>query len=714
MDNHIKVLVTDDDEQLLLLTTSVLRRAGYEALEASTGQECLDVARLHRPDLILLDVMLPDILGLEVLREIKTDPDLRGIFVILQSGIQISSDYQATGLNVGADGYIAKPISNKELLARVQAMERIKQAEDALRESERKHREFADFLPETVVEFDEKGDFSFVNANGLETFGYTREDIERGLNILETIIPEDHDRAREAVRKVLGGGKTYGTEYTMVKKDGAAFPGLIYASPIMRENISAGIRAIVIDITERKKAEEELRASEEKYRRLFDDAVLGVFRSTGDGKIITINPAYARMFGYSSPGELMASVSDVAGDLYADPSRRPAIVQTVQGAKGPVHVENLYKRKDGSTFVGNLHLWHAADADGRSILEGFVEDITERKRMEESLKMAEEQYRVAIEASNDGVAIVQGEKHVYVNRRFLEIFGFEKEDEIVGREGYKVVHPEDRDRVVTYHMERLKGGSVPGTYEFRGMRKDGSVVPIEVSAARILFRDEPATLAYLRDITARKETEEKLKSSLREKEVLLKEIHHRVKNNLQIMSSLLNLQSQYLDDPRALDIFRESIDRVKTMALIHDKLYRSENLSQIYFPIYVADLTRDLVNTYAAGKGIYLNLDVEPVSYDVDTAIPLGLIVNELVSNALKHAFRESIGGTIRIGLYRDGTHATLLVSDNGTGFPENLDFMNTPSMGMQLVVTLVEQLEGAIELKRDKGTEFRITFEDQ
>ena len=204
-----------------------------------------------------------------------------------------------------------------------------------------------------------------------------------------------------------------------------------------------------------------------------------------------------------------------------------------------------------------------------------------------------------------------------------------------------------------------------------------------------------------------------MQASLKEKEILLKEIHHRVKNNLQVMSSLLNLQSQHLTDPKALDALKVSMDRIKTMALIHDKLYRSEALSTIHFPGYVRDLVHDLINTYAVGKGIALNLDVEPVSFDLDTSIPLGLIINELVSNSLKHAFPGDQGGTITIGLHtREIPMLTLVVSDTGVGFPEDLDYMDTQSMGMQLVVILVEQLEGSIELKRGKGTEFIISFQ--
>jgi two-component sensor histidine kinase len=220
------------------------------------------------------------------------------------------------------------------------------------------------------------------------------------------------------------------------------------------------------------------------------------------------------------------------------------------------------------------------------------------------------------------------------------------------------------------------------------------------------------TFVSCEDITERKQAEEALKASLREKEVLLKEIHHRVKNNLQVISSLLNMQSHHLNDPKDVDVFRSSIDRVKSMARIHDRLYRSGSLSNIYFPAYINDLVRELFANYSTGKGIELDFNVDPISLTIDDAIPLGLIINELVSNALKHAFPGDRQGSITIDLHSEGKKTVLLVSDSGIGFPADVNFADTQSLGMQLVVTIVEQLEGTIELDRDKGTAFRIVFE--
>jgi PAS domain S-box-containing protein len=219
-------------------------------------------------------------------------------------------------------------------------------------------------------------------------------------------------------------------------------------------------------------------------------------------------------------------------------------------------------------------------------------------------------------------------------------------------------------------------------------------------------------VVVLRDITERKQAEEQIRASLEEKDVLLKEVHHRVKNNLQIVSSLLNLQSRSVADGATLEMFRDSQARVKSIALIHEKLYQSPDLARIDFAGYARDLVAHLFQSYQIHPGVIrLRIDVADVSPGLDTAIPCGLIINELVSNALKHAFPEDREGEIYVGLHLEDDQTVLTVSDDGIGLPVALDFLDTESLGLQLVVTLVKQLEGSIELDDGKGTAFKIAF---
>jgi len=242
----------------------------------------------------------------------------------------------------------------------------------------------------------------------------------------------------------------------------------------------------------------------------------------------------------------------------------------------------------------------------------------------------------------------------------------------------------------------------------------------EVRLCQTLATDAAAAIENARlyalaqqELAERKEAEDQLKASLAEKEVLLKEIHHRVKNNLQVISSLLYLQSQQIEDPETLAVLQESQHRVRSMALVHERLYQTEGLARVDAAEYLLTLTNYLFRSYEVGFGrIKLSVDVDAVSLGIDTALPCGLIVNELLSNALKHAYPDGQGGEILVQLHAIGEGRYLLViGDDGLGFPDHLDFRHTRSLGLRLVNTLVDQLEGEIRLDTRQGTRFEISF---
>jgi two-component sensor histidine kinase/sensor domain CHASE-containing protein len=224
---------------------------------------------------------------------------------------------------------------------------------------------------------------------------------------------------------------------------------------------------------------------------------------------------------------------------------------------------------------------------------------------------------------------------------------------------------------------------------------------------RFVVIGDDEVLAVVKDITEIKQAEE-----MRRKDVLIKEVHHRVKNNLQIISSMLRLQSRKFTDKETIEAFRKSQNRAKSMAIAHEKLYQSHDLENIQLLSYIETLTKYLLNTYGCDpEKIKIDISIKNITQDIDTAIPLGLIINEIVSNSLKHAFKDHMGEIfVEMVPDVDGQYV-LTIRDNGIGFPEDLDFRNTDSLGMQLVVSLVEQIEGNIELIRDSGTEFRIKF---
>ena len=266
---------------------------------------------------------------------------------------------------------------------------------------------------------------------------------------------------------------------------------------------------------------------------------------------------------------------------------------------------------------------------------------------------------------------------------------------------------------IFYHHRRevfRTGGKL--TCELVLKRKDGTLFPAEIQSIALLAGERPVMRTILIDITGRKQAE-KTQTSLNEKEVLLKEIHHRVKNNLQIVSSLLSLQAKRTAHPEAVSALLQSRDRISSISHIHEKLSHSSNLASVDMGAYTRSLVSDLRGSYGGeNSSVRLTVNAQDFSLSITEAIPVGLIINELVSNALRHAFPNETKGEITIQLRpRGAAQFSLIVRDNGIGFPEEVDFRNPPSLGLTLVNSLVTQLRGTIELDRTDGTTLTITF---
>lgn len=368
---------------------------------------------------------------------------------------------------------------------------------------------------------------------------------------------------------------------------------------------------------------------------------------------------------------------------------------------------------------------HAATAIENARLYGEVQkELAERKRAEDALRESEARLELAIAGSNGGQWHYELDPddpwhtlpdQVYLSPRLKGFIGYEDDEFPNSLAAWESrITPEDLAVLRESSQAHREGRTDMHEVEYRVRHRDGSIRWIYTRGR--MQRDEhgrPIRFAGIDwDITERKRAEDQIKASLTEKEMLLKEIHHRVKNNLQVVSSLLYMQSEYIQDPQSREMLKESQERVKSMALVHEQLYQSKDLARIDFAEYIRDLATDLFRSYGVNPdAITLKINVDDVLLGVDTAIPCALIVNELVSNSLKHAFPEGRAGKIRIGFHSDDTKSTLMVSDNGVGFPEDLDFRSTQSMGLHLVITLTKQLKGAIELDRRRGTTFRIAF---
>jgi PAS domain S-box-containing protein len=525
----------------------------------------------------------------------------------------------------------------------------------------------------------------------------------------------------------------------------------------------ATITGIVIDITVSKQAEETLRATETRYRALIQNSSDIIRILDREGLIVYESASSERILGY--PRGYLTGKNPLE---YIHPDDiehvKTAFREVIDGVNPSIPTEFRIRKADGEYIWVNSIGTNLLDVPGVNGIVITTRPIQQRKEAEQALRENEARLATAM----DIAGLVNWEFDVATgiftfDDRFYALYATTADQEGGNRmsaETYmkEFVYPDDRPMVLA-EIKKLLATTDPaytGQQEHRITPRDGSVRTIIARYAPVMGPDgkvirthganqditdfklmeseirslntvleqrvKDRTEALLKanealeaEVAQRLIAEKNLQALYDEKVILLKEIHHRVKNNLQIIASLLNLQSRYIKDELSLSVIRESQNRVKAMALVHEKLYRSEDISHISLNDYIRFLGTGLFQFYDAKlRGIQFRLEIQDVNVDIDAAIPLGLILNELISNSLKYAFPDGRQGEIAIRVTKEEHTLTVLCRDNGIGIPGDLDWRDTQSLGLRLVNTLVDQLNGTVELDRSSGTLFTMVLHEK
>ena len=463
------------------------------------------------------------------------------------------------------------------------------------------------------------------------------------------------------------------------------------------------------DITARRQAEEALRKSEREKAAILDTMSELVAYQAPDHTIIWANRAAAQSLGMK-PEDL---VGRRCYELWHGRSTPCEICPVARARETGKPQEDQVKTPDDRYWY--IRGYPVLDEKGQvaALIEVTLE-ITETVKAQLDLKASEERYRRLAENAQDIIyryRFYPERGFEYVNPAATVITGYTPEEHYADPDlGFKIVVEEDRPL-----LEKVSTAEISQPVVLRWRRRDGEIIWTE--QRNVPIYDEEGRLVALegiaRDVTERIKREEALKKSLKEKEILLREIHHRVKNNMQVISSLLNLQAALMDDPKIKEIFKQCQKRIRSMAQVHEKLYASPDLTAIDFADYIQSLAKTIYQEYEWQLGqIELKTELEPIAININQAVPLGLIVNELITNSLKHAFPERRKGTIWIVLKRlDEKRAWLQVKDDGVGLPEGIDLKKPKTMGLIIIEALVEQLEAKMEIIREGGTDIRLTF---
>ncbi len=477
------------------------------------------------------------------------------------------------------------------------------------------------------------------------------------------------------------------------------------------------------EIAERKRTEEELRETRDYLENMINSANAAIIVWNPQFRIIRFNYASEHLTGYTAH-EIVGKELKI---IFPEASRDEVLSKIECTLKGEYwkSVEIPILRKNGDI---RIVLWNSANIyadDGVTIIATIAQgiDVTDRKRAEKALRQSEERFRAIFETAQDSIFIKDHTlRYIQVNSGMERLFGLPR-SKLIGKTDEELFGKKTAIKIRETDSRVLKGEIIEeeSAKPVKGITMIFHVikVPMRDSSGKII-----GLCGIARDVTDRKRAEEQIKQSLKEKEVLLKEIHHRVKNNMQIISSLLNLQSRYIKGKKALEMFQNSQARIRAMALVHEKLYRSQDLARINFVEYVNDLVKQLFRSHGISPAkIKFNIKIKDVFLDINTAIPCSLIINELVSNSLKHAFPASAKAAAGKPNGRKGkidivfnlgedNKLLLMVKDNGIGLPDKIDIKNTTTLGLQLVTTLVEQLGGTIEVDMKRGTTFKIKFD--
>jgi PAS domain S-box-containing protein len=591
-----------------------------------------------------------------------------------------------------------------------------KKIEEALRESEMRFTQIAENIDDAFW-IGTKEKFLYINKAFEKIWGRKKEELMQNPGLLrESIVPEDLQMLEK--KRSLNDDRdvSLDEQYRIIRPDGEMRWVWARRFPVFDDQGNTyRTVGIINDVTEKKNIEAKLSQQNEFLQTLIDTIPNPIFYKDEKGRYIGCNKSFEKNIGGPKEEIIGKSVYELSpkdlAEIYFAKDNELFVNQ------GHQVYESQVRYLDGSVHDVIFHKATFLNNEG-SIggLVGVILDITERKKFEGALQLSEQRFREMADTLPLLVYETDEKGNItYFNKAAYIYTGYTDEDFKAGIT-LPMMFPEgEMERSIENSKKTMSGVNV-GAIEYILKRKDGSLYTAIINTVPVMLEDRVVgRRGVVTDITELKKAEERIMASLKEKEVLLREIHHRVKNNLQIISSMLRLQSDYIPDEKLLDVFRDAQSRVLTMSLVHEKLYKAADFSRINVPEYIHELVDTISSSYDFNEDkIKIKVSSDLVYVNLDTMIPLGLILNELMTNCLKHAFAGSAEGLIEVQFSKlENEQLFLCVKDNGIGIDEDIDIENVQSLGLRLVKILSDQIGGELKIRNKKGSQFTILFRE-
>jgi len=561
-------------------------------------------------------------------------------------------------------------------------------------------------LHEGYILVDKEANICDVNPAYCKIVGYSREELmDMSLHDLRPAMSQDYQQ--EFVQKTKEEGSVkFETQHRC--KDGTVVDLRASAAVIEKEG-KVYLAGFVRDITNEKETRKKLQESEQRWQRLVDHNPQSVLIVVA-GNIAYINKAGVELIGADTKEDVIGEspFSFVDSDSQKQMKERLARI-----SEGEVLPPAQYQAQtlNGDTKTVRSHSI-LVKYKGKDAVQSVLTDITDLKKREEELERSEQKWQHLVKENPQPVYVTIDGEFVFINEAGAEIYGASSPQQLIGRNVFEFSHPDYVEKVEERKHKLENGLPVDNIHEHKILPIDGDTHYVEVNSIPVKYQGKQAIQTVLFDITDRKEKEALIEASLKEKEVLLKEIHHRVKNNMAVISGLLELQAMNASDEELNDLLRESQLRIQSMAMVHEKLYQTENFSNLDFNEYVKQLVESIDRSVdVPTSDVTVAFDLEQINLNITQAIPSALIINEVVVNSFKHAFGDDHKGHINVVLNEEGGDVCITIIDNGVGLPDDFDPRQQQSLGMKLIQTLANQLEGEITYHSKDGVEFVLVF---